>query len=73
MKEGFVMWEIYTEIRCTEDGESYTAFGVKKEDCFIGDISTDRKAVERLVTMFNSYDASAINAADIAEDYLAEL
>ena len=67
------MWEIYTEDRCTEDGESYTAFGVRKEDCFIADISTDRKAVERLVEMFNSYDASTINAADIAEDYLAEL
>lgn len=67
------MWEMFAEEKITEEGVSYTAFGIRKNDFSIADISTDRREAEELVSLFNRYDASEINAADIVEDYLAAL
>lgn len=67
------MWEMFSENRCTEDGDNYTAYGIRKEKYSLSDVSADRQAVENLVDMLNRNGASTINAADIAEDYIAEL
>lgn len=65
------MWEIISEARTTEDGVDYTAYGIRKQDFSLADVSADREEAERLIELLNKYDASPIHAADIVEDFLA--
>lgn len=68
---GKIMWKIIIETRTTEDGISYTAYGVCKDDCSIPDVCTDKAEITRFAELMNRYEVSTINAIDVVEDYLA--
>lgn len=65
------MWKIISEERRTDDGVDYTAYGVRSSSYCIADICCTREDIARFAGLLNEYDASPINAADIAEDFLA--
>lgn len=67
------MWKMTTDILQTEDGAQYTAYGITGGDCTIPDISTDKDVILEFVDRLNKFGASPINAADIVEDFLAEI
>lgn len=67
------MWKMTTDILQTEDGVQYTAYGITGGDCTISDISTDKDVILEFVDRLNKFGASPINAADIVEDFLAEI
>lgn len=67
------MWKMTKDEMMTEDGVSYTAYGIEGGGCVIPDISTDKDAILEFVEKLNKFGASPINAADIVEDFLAEI
>lgn len=67
------MWTITTDEMRTEDGVEYTAYGITGGDCTIHDISTDKDAILEFVDRLNKFGASPINAAEIVENFLAEM
>lgn len=67
------MWTITTDKMQTEDGVEYTSYGIAGGDCIIPDISTDKDAVLEFVGRLNKFGASPINAAEIVENFLAEM
>lgn len=67
------MWKITERQLTTEDGESYTGYGVTMGECTIDDITPNRAAITRLTDQLNKYEASPSHIYDILENYLAEL
>lgn len=67
------MWKMTKDEMQTEDGVRYTTYGIIGGDCTIPDISTDKDVVIGFVDRLNKFEASPINAADIVEDFLAEI
>ncbi|MBP0984338.1 MAG: hypothetical protein J6A19_11490 [Oscillospiraceae bacterium] len=65
------MWEIIYEERRTEDNIEYTAYGVRCGSFCIADLCADRREIFWFAKVLNEYGVSPVNAADIAEDYLA--
>ena len=65
------MWKIISEDRRTDDGVDYTAYGVRSSTYCIADICCARETIVRFARLLNEYGASAVNAVDIAEDFLA--
>ena len=65
------MWKIISEERRTDDGVDYTAYGVRSSTYCIADICCAREDIVRFACLLNEYGDSAINAEDIAEDFLA--
>lgn len=53
------------------EGRTYCSFGLKCGDIWFEDISTDRGAVENLVSLCNRLEVSSEHLADIVEDFLA--
>lgn len=66
------MWKITQATRCTEDGISYTGYGISNGECTIQDICIDKEEMEEFIDKLNEFGASPINVADIVEDFLAE-
>ena len=65
------MWEIFMQHRTTEGNTEYTAYGVRYGSFCIADLCADRTEIAHFAHTLNRYGVSPINAADIAEDYLA--
>ncbi len=67
------MWKMTKDEMQTEDGVRYISYGITGGDCTIPDISTDKDVVIEFVGRLNKFGASPINAADIVDDFLAEI
>ena len=66
------MWDIIMEMRITEDNVRYNAYGLRRGECRIPDISADSGEIARFAELMNRYDVSTVNALDVIEDLLAE-
>lgn len=67
------MWTITAKQYTSDDGESYTGFGVESGECCVDDITPDREAIGQFVDAPNKYEASPVHIYELVENYLAEI
>ena len=71
MKLGVLMMVQLISGEYSLEGRTYCSFGLKCGNIRFEDISTDRGAVENLVSLCNRYEVSSQHLADIVADFLA--
>lgn len=60
--------------KITVEGKEYTTYGMSySDDLCIKDISTDKAAVEKLVTLCNEGELDPNHLYDLAEDFIADV
>lgn len=64
------MWSVIYERKLIDDIGECNVYGIRNLSFCIGDISASAEEIERLVRIFNEFDVSPVNAADIIEDYI---
>ncbi len=67
------MWTITEKQYTSDDGESYTGYGVAFGKCSVEDITPSRAAIIRFVEALNKYEASPVHIYELIENFLAEV
>lgn len=65
------MYQLVSDIYLNGDNTRYVGFGIATDGYYIGDISTARESVEKLVHLCNTYELSNIHLMDVVEDWMA--
>lgn len=50
-----------------------TVYGIKCEECYVDNVSSDKAAVMQLIEHFNKYELSPIHLFDEIEDFITGL
>lgn len=64
---------IITEKQEFVDDRVQTVYGIKCEDGYVDNVSSDRAAVTQMVERFNKYELSPIHLIDEIDDFLTGL
>ena len=60
-----------TEDKKTIENKDYLVYGIRYDDEYcVRDVSSDKAAIERLISDCNKYDLDPIHLRDVVEDFI---
>lgn len=67
------MWRITEKQYTSEDGESYTGYGVTSGECTVNDVTLSLEEITRFVAELNKHQASQAHIYELIDNFLAEI
>ncbi len=67
------MWKMTETQHSSEDGGTYTSYGVSSGECTVDDITPSHTEITEFLEALNRYEASPVHIYEIVENFLAEL
>ncbi len=67
------MWRITENQYTSEEGETYTGYGVTTGECTVDDVTLSLEEITRFVERLNEHQASQAHIYELIDNFLAEI